>query len=64
MNRQLPKKRVVIDLLVAEGITWAGWYRPANLLRKWDEVQGSFMTGGRGGGVFRKAMAEAHRAAR
>lgn len=42
----LPTKRVVIELLVAEGVVWAGWYRPANLLRKWDEVQGQFMTGG------------------
>jgi hypothetical protein len=58
---ELPKKSVVIELLVAEGIVWAGWYRPANLLRKWDEVQGSFMQGGRGGGVFRKAMIEAGR---
>jgi hypothetical protein len=62
MNRQLPNRHVVIGLLVAEGITWAGWYRPANLLRKWDEVQGSFMTGGQGGGVFRQAMVDAGRA--
>jgi hypothetical protein len=46
---RLPTKRVVIELLVAEGVTWAGWYRPANLLRKWDEVQGGFMTGGKPG---------------
>lgn len=31
-------RRVMIDLLVAEGVTWAGWYRPANLNRKYDDV--------------------------
>lgn len=41
-------RRVVIDCLYAEGIRWAGWYGEANLMRKWDEVQGSFMTGGTG----------------
>lgn len=58
---RLPAKSVVIQLLVAEGISWAGWYGPANLLRKWDEVQGAFMKNGRGGGVFYRAMAQEHR---
>lgn len=48
-RNMLPTQRVVIELLVSEGVTWAGWYRPVNLLAKWDEVQGSFMTGGKPG---------------
>lgn len=36
---------VKIDLLYLEGVRWAGWYRPANLDRKYAEVFGACLRG-------------------
>lgn len=41
-------RKVMIELLVAEGVRWAGWYRPARLEAKYDEVFGKFMQGSHG----------------
>jgi len=35
-RRVAPK--VMIEMLVASKVTWAGWYSPANLLAKYNEV--------------------------
>jgi hypothetical protein len=40
--------RVMIDTLVGEGVTWAGWYNPRNLAAKHREVFSAFMSGGYG----------------
>ena len=36
-------RKVMIELLYAEGIRWAGWYLDRNLIAKWDEVMGGYM---------------------
>jgi len=38
--------RVMIEILVAEGITYAGWYGPESLECKFNEVTGNFMNDG------------------
>ena len=36
-------RKVMVELLYAEGIRWAGWYRDGNLVAKWDEIMGAYM---------------------
>lgn len=38
--------KVMVELLVAEGVTHAGWYGPKALERRFNEVTGNFMNGG------------------
>jgi hypothetical protein len=41
-------RKVMIELLVAEGVRWAGWYRQATLQAKYGEVFGACLRSGFG----------------
>jgi len=41
-------RKVMIELLYAEGIRWAGWYRDRNLIAKYETIFGAYMRGGFG----------------
>lgn len=38
-------RKVMIELLYAEGIRWAGWYRDANLVAQWNRIMGQHNVG-------------------
>jgi hypothetical protein len=38
-------RKVMIELLYAEGLRWAGWYRDANLVAQWDRIMGQHNQG-------------------
>ena len=49
---------VMIELLYAEGLRWAGWYQDANLIDQWVRIMGQHNMG-----VFRGAQRKAAKAA-
>lgn len=38
-------RKVMIELLYAEGVRWAGWYKPKGLQAKYDQVFGACLRG-------------------
>lgn len=38
-------RKVMIELLHAEGIRWAGWYRDRNLIAQWNRIMGQHNVG-------------------
>jgi hypothetical protein len=52
MRYQGIRETVMIEILYAEGVRWAGWYGPANLRREWDRIMGQHLSGSFGPGTY------------